>query len=62
VNGKIEGFFDICNARGLDGEHGVLIPASNTMHLMLRRDVIDAVRDKKFRNYERKKGCSENHT
>lgn len=43
VNEKIEGFFDICNARGLTGEQGVLIPVSNLKHLMLRQDVIDAV-------------------
>jgi lon-related putative ATP-dependent protease len=42
VNEKIEGFFDICNARGLGGEQGVLIPASNVMHLMLREDVVAA--------------------
>jgi predicted ATP-dependent protease len=43
VNEKIEGFFDICKARGLSGEQGVLIPASNVQHLMLRADVRDAV-------------------
>lgn len=43
VNEKIEGFFDICSARGLTGEQGVLIPVSNLKHLMLRQDVIDAV-------------------
>ncbi|MGD8866890.1 MAG: ATP-binding protein [Gemmatimonadales bacterium] len=48
VNEKIEGFFDICNARGLTGEQGVLIPASNVKHLMLRRDVVDAVSEKRF--------------
>jgi len=42
VNEKIEGFFDICRARGLTGTQGVLIPAANVQHLMLRRDVIDA--------------------
>ena len=40
VNEKIEGFFDICAARGLTGEQGVLIPAANVKHLMLRRDVV----------------------
>ncbi len=48
VNDKIEGFFDICQARGLTGPQGVLIPQSNVQHLMLRRDVIDAVREGKF--------------
>lgn len=43
VNEKIEGFFDICVARGLTGQQGVLIPASNIKHLMLRQDVVDAV-------------------
>jgi lon-related putative ATP-dependent protease len=43
VNEKIEGFFDVCKAIGLTGDQGVLIPASNVKHLMLRQDVIDAV-------------------
>jgi lon-related putative ATP-dependent protease len=51
VNEKIEGFFDICKARGLSGEQGVLIPASNVKHLMLRRDVIEAVKDAQFHVY-----------
>ena len=51
VNEKIEGFFDLCNARGLSGEQGVVIPASNVRHLMLRQDVVDAVRAGKFRIY-----------
>jgi lon-related putative ATP-dependent protease len=42
VNEKIEGFFEICKARGLTGIQGVLIPKSNVQHLMLRQDVIDA--------------------
>ena len=42
VNEKIEGFFDVCAARGLTGTQGVVIPASNTRHLMLRRDVVEA--------------------
>lgn len=42
VNEKIEGFFDICQKRGLTGTQGVLIPAANVQHLMLRRDVIEA--------------------
>lgn len=44
VNEKIEGFFDLCKARGLSGTQGVLIPATNVRHLMLRDDVVDAVR------------------
>lgn len=49
VNEKIEGFFDICVARGLTGEQGVLIPASNVNHLMLRRDVVEAAEAGTFR-------------
>ena len=48
INEKIEGFFDLCQARGLSGEQGVLIPASNVCHLMLRSDVVDAVRAGRF--------------
>jgi predicted ATP-dependent protease len=48
INEKIEGFFDICAARGLSGEHGVLIPRANVCHLMLRQDVVDAVRAGRF--------------
>ncbi len=51
VNEKIEGFFDLCAERGLTSEQGVLIPASNVKHLMLRPDVIEAVRDDRFRVY-----------
>lgn len=43
VNEKIEGFFDVCQARGLTGDQGVLIPATNIVNLMLREDVVDAV-------------------
>lgn len=42
VNEKIEGFFDVCRARGLTGEQGVLIPRANVKHLMLREDVVQA--------------------
>jgi lon-related putative ATP-dependent protease len=48
VNEKIEGFFDVCAARGLTGEQGVLIPESNVKHLMLKREVVDAVSAGKF--------------
>ncbi len=51
VNEKIEGFFDLCRERGLTGEQGVLIPAANVRHLMLRPDVIEAVRDGRFGVY-----------
>jgi predicted ATP-dependent protease len=43
VNQKIEGFFDICRARELNGSQGVLIPSANVKHLMLRSEVRDAV-------------------
>lgn len=51
VNEKIEGFFDVCRRRGLNGTHGVLIPASNVQHLMLRAEVIDAARAGRFAIY-----------
>jgi lon-related putative ATP-dependent protease len=51
VNEKIEGFFDLCNTRGLTGDQGVLIPQANTKHLMLRRDVVDAVAAGQFHIY-----------
>jgi lon-related putative ATP-dependent protease len=51
ANEKIEGFFDICRARGLTGDQGVLIPASNVRHLMLRGDVVQAVADGRFHVY-----------
>ncbi|QYJ15065.1 hypothetical protein Rxycam_00877 [Rubrobacter xylanophilus DSM 9941] len=51
VNEKIEGFFDICRKRGLTGEQGVIIPHSNVRHLMLRRDVVEAVERGEFHIY-----------
>ncbi len=51
VNEKIEGFFDLCSARGLSGEQGVLIPVANVKHLMLRRDVVDAAAAGRFHVY-----------
>lgn len=51
VNDKIEGFFDTCKARGLTGDQGVLIPADNVKHLMLRHDVVEAVRERLFHVY-----------
>ncbi|MCP4537673.1 MAG: AAA family ATPase [Chloroflexi bacterium] len=51
VNEKIEGFFDVCQTRKLTGKQGVIIPASNVKHLMLRRDVVEAARDGQFRVY-----------
>jgi predicted ATP-dependent protease len=49
ANEKIEGFFDICRARGLDGSQGVLIPAANVKHLMLHADVVAAAEAGQFR-------------
>jgi lon-related putative ATP-dependent protease len=51
VNEKIEGFFDVCRARGLTGNQGVLIPAANVKHLMLREDVVAAAAAGKFHIY-----------
>jgi len=49
INEKIEGYFDICAARGLTGDQGVLIPAPNAVHLMLKPAVVQAVREGRFR-------------
>lgn len=51
VNEKIEGFFDLCHSRGLNGEQGVLIPHSNIKHLMLRKDIIEAAEQGMFHVY-----------
>lgn len=51
VNEKIEGFFDVCKARGLTGRQGVLIPKSNETHLMLRQEIVDAAADGNFHIY-----------
>jgi len=51
VNQKIEGFFDVCSARGLTGDQGVMIPHQNVADLLLRPDVIEAVEKKKFHIY-----------
>ena len=48
VNHKIEGFYEVCKARGFTGNQGVMIPRSNVRHLMLKPEVIDAVRDGRF--------------
>ncbi|MEZ5481512.1 MAG: ATP-binding protein [Porticoccaceae bacterium] len=54
VNEKIEGFFDVCQTRGLSGEQGVIIPAANQVNLMLRADVRKAVAEKRFSIYTAK--------
>ena len=51
VNEKIEGYFEICKSRGLDGLHGVVIPQSNVRNLMLKQEVLNAVKDGKFHIY-----------
>ncbi len=51
VNEKIEGFFQICKMRGLDGSHGVMIPIQNVENLQLIDEIIEAVKDKKFHIY-----------
>jgi lon-related putative ATP-dependent protease len=51
VNEKIEGFFDICKARGLRGDQGVLIPRANVKHLMLSQKVVEAVAKGQFNVY-----------
>ncbi len=51
VNEKIEGFFDVCKAKGLTGEQGVIIPKKNVDDLMLRDDVIEAVEKGMFHIY-----------
>jgi len=51
VNEKIEGFFDVCRAKGLTGKQGVMIPHLNVDDLMLRKDVVEAVKEGKFHIY-----------
>ncbi|MFQ5720938.1 MAG: AAA family ATPase [Candidatus Aminicenantales bacterium] len=51
VNEKIEGFFDVCKAKGLTGTQGVIIPHQNVQNLMLREDVVEAVKEGKFHIY-----------
>jgi lon-related putative ATP-dependent protease len=51
VNQKIEGFFDLCKFRGLNGDHAVMIPESNVKNLMLREDVVEAIKDGLFHIY-----------
>ena len=51
VNEKIEGFFEICKTLGLNGDQGVMIPASNVQNLMLKEEIIEAAESGKFRIY-----------
>jgi len=52
VNQKIEGFFDVCKSKGLSGRQGVLIPNANVKNLMLKKEVVDAVKKRKFHIYQ----------
>ena len=52
VNHKIEGFFDVCKAKGLTGDQGVMIPHQNVRNLMLRENVVKAVQDGQFYIYQ----------
>jgi len=52
VNHKIEGFFDVCKARGLTGTQGVMIPRANVKNLMLKKEVVDAVERGEFHIYQ----------
>jgi lon-related putative ATP-dependent protease len=51
INEKIEGFFDLCKLNGLDGSHGVIIPKRNVKNLMLKKEVLEAVKEGKFSIY-----------
>ena len=51
VNEKIEGFFQICKFRGLNGSHGVMIPIQNVKNLHLSKEVVEAVKNKQFHIY-----------
>ena len=51
VNQKIEGFYELCKFRGLDGSQGVMIPESNVKNLMLKEEVVEAIKDGKFHIY-----------
>ena len=52
VNQKVEGFFEVCKEKGLTGAQGVIIPKANTKNLMVKREVIQAVKQKKFHIYQ----------
>ena len=54
VNEKIEGFFEVCKAKGFTGQQGVMIPESNMQNLMLKEEVVDAVRAGQFHIYSAK--------
>jgi predicted ATP-dependent protease len=51
VNEKIEGFFEVCKARGFTGKQGVMMPESNVQNLMLKEEILDAVKAGQFHIY-----------
>jgi len=51
VNEKVEGFYHVCKANGLNGKNGVLIPHQNVKNLMLKKEVVQAIKEKKFHIY-----------
>jgi predicted ATP-dependent protease len=51
VNEKIEGFYEVCKARGFTGSQGVMVPESNVQDLMLKEEVVEAVKNGKFHLY-----------
>ncbi len=51
VNEKVEGFYEVCKAKGLTGKEGVVIPQSNVANLMLKEEVVDAIKESRFHIY-----------
>jgi predicted ATP-dependent protease len=51
INEKIEGFFEVCKAKGFTGRQGVMMPASNVQNLMLKEEIVEAVKEGKFHIY-----------
>jgi predicted ATP-dependent protease len=51
VNEKLEGFFEVCRAKGLTGKQGAMIPASNVQNLMLKEELLEAAKEGKFSIY-----------
>ncbi len=51
VNEKLEGFYEVCKAKGLTGKEGVVIPQSNVANLMLKEEVVDAIKEGRFHIY-----------
>ncbi|UCD81628.1 MAG: ATP-dependent peptidase, partial [Desulfobacterales bacterium] len=52
VNQKIEGFYEVCKTKGLTGKQGVIVPRANQKNLMLRKEVLDAVRKRRFHVFQ----------